>query len=109
MTCKVGRDPIKAFGNDPVHRVGNIHKQAIFADHLYEVGRHFAGAVSAKYTLDVGEMIANNTGKHTLMSFEKMQIKGPGGKITVDSSGITLEASTINLKGNVWAAGNFTQ
>jgi type VI secretion system secreted protein VgrG len=106
MTYKVGRNQIENYGKDHIHRVGNIHKQAIFADHLYEVGRNYEGEVAGKYTLDVGASITNNTAKHTLMAFEKMQVKGPGGKITIDASGITLEAATIFLKGNVIMGGS---
>ena len=40
------------------------------------------------------------------MAFDKFEIKGPGGKITIDSSGITLEAARINLKGNVSMGGS---
>jgi type VI secretion system secreted protein VgrG len=105
MTYEVGRDQKERYGKDHVHRVGNIHKQVIFSDHLYEVGKNFEGEVAGKYTLDVGGSITNNTATHTLMAFEKMQIKGPGGKITIDASGITLEAATIRLKGNVIMGG----
>ena len=101
MYYDVGRNQQENYGKDHIHRVGNIHKQAIFADHLYEAGRNFEGEVFGRYTLDVGKSITNNTGIHTLMAYEKMQIKGPGGKITIDPKGITLEAPTIWLKGNV--------
>ncbi len=103
---QVGRNQQENYGKDHIHRVGNIHKQAIFADHLYETGRNFEGEVFGRYTLDVGTSITNNTRTHTLMAYEKMQIKGPGGKITIDASGITLEAPTIWLKGAVIMGGS---
>lgn len=106
MYYTVGQNQQENYGKDHIHRVGNIHKQSIFADHLYETGRNFTGEVAGKYTLDVGTSITNNTGKHTLMAFEKFQIKGPGGKITIDASGITLEAPRINLKGAVSMGGS---
>ncbi|MCE8471788.1 phage baseplate assembly protein V, partial [Rhodovulum sulfidophilum] len=98
MYYTVGRNQQEDYGKDHIHRVGNIHKQSVWADHLYEVGRNYQGEVAGKYVLDVGTSITNNTGKHTLMAFEKFQIKGPGGKITIDGSGITLEAANIRLK-----------
>ncbi|MDF3607463.1 type VI secretion system tip protein TssI/VgrG [Paracoccus sp. DMF-8] len=106
MYYDVGQNQQENYGRDHIHRVGNIHKQAVFADHLYEVGRNFEGEVFGRYTLDVGETITNNTRIHTLMAYEKMQVKGPGGKITIDASGITLEAGTIWLKGNVIMGGS---
>ncbi|BAQ71590.1 Rhs-family protein (plasmid) [Rhodovulum sulfidophilum] len=106
MYYTVGRNQQEDYGKDHIHRVGNIHKQTVWADHLYEVGRNYQGEVAGKYVLDVGTSITNNTGKHTLMAFEKFQIKGPGGKITIDGSGITLEAANIRLKGNVSVGGS---
>ena len=106
MVYNVGRNQQENYGKDHIHRVGNSHKQSIYADHMYEAGRNFEGEVFGRYTLDVGESITNNTKVHTLMAFQKMQVKGPGGKITIDSSGIILEAPTIWLKGNVIMGGS---
>lgn len=106
MFYDVARSQQENYGKDHIHRVGNIHKQSIFADHLYEAGRNFEGEVFGRYTLDVGTSITNNTRQHTLMAYEKMVVKGPGGKITLDGSGITLEAPTIWLKGNVIMGGS---
>ncbi|WP_414896623.1 type VI secretion system Vgr family protein [Rhodovulum sp. YEN HP10] len=106
MYYTVGRNQQEDYGKDHIHHVGNIHKQSVWADHLYEVGRNYQGEVAGKYVLDVGTSITNNTGKHTLMAFERFQIKGPGGKITIDGSGITLEAANIRLKGNVSVGGS---
>ncbi|RCK41435.1 hypothetical protein TH25_23705 [Thalassospira profundimaris] len=106
MTYSVGRNQQEKYGKDHVHTVGNIHKQSIYADHLYETGRNYEGSVAGTYKMDVGKTITTNTGTHTLMAFEKFIIKGPGGKITLDSSGITLEAPKINLKGAVSMGGS---
>ncbi|MEQ5778139.1 MULTISPECIES: type VI secretion system Vgr family protein [unclassified Thalassospira] len=106
MTYSVGRNQQEKYGKDHIHTVGNIHKQSIYADHLYETGRNYEGSVSGAYKLDVGKTITTNTGTHTLMAFEKFVIKGPGGKIVIDSSGITLEAAKINLKGAVSMGGS---
>ena len=102
----VGQNQQEKYGKDHVHVVGNIHKQDIFADHVTQVGRNAEHTVMGKSKLDVNEAITNNTKVHTLMAFQKFVIKGPGGKITIDSSGITLEAAMINLKGNVSMGGS---
>ncbi|MCG7627731.1 type VI secretion system tip protein VgrG [Epibacterium sp. MM17-32] len=106
VTYQVGRDQQEKYGKDHVHVVGNIHKQDIYADHLVQIGRNHEETVFGKSTLNVTESITNNTAKHTLMAFEKFVIKGPGGKITLDASGITLEAGSINLKGAVSMGGS---
>jgi type VI secretion system secreted protein VgrG len=105
VVYQVGQNQQESYGKDHVHFVGNVHKQDIFADHLVQVGRNFEGTVLGKYKLDVTGSITNNTGTHTLMAFQKFVIKGPGGKITLDASGITLEAAMINLKGMVKMGG----
>ncbi|MFT6604912.1 MAG: type VI secretion system secreted protein VgrG [Halocynthiibacter sp.] len=102
----VAQNQQEKYGKDHVHTVGNIHKQDISADHLVHVGRNMEETVKGRYTLNVNQSITNNTKTHTLMAFEKFVIKGPGGKITIDASGITLEAAMINLKGNVMMGGS---
>ena len=101
----VGQNQQEKYGKDHVHFVGNIHKQDIYADHLVQIGRNMEETVKGRYTLNVNQSITNNTKTHTLMAFEKFVIKGPGGKITIDASGITLEAARINLKGAVSMGG----
>ncbi|UWQ81692.1 phage baseplate assembly protein V (plasmid) [Leisingera sp. S132] len=103
---KVGRNQQEEYGKDHVHVVGNIHKQDIYADHLVQIGRNHEETVFGKSTLNVTEAITNNTRSHTLMAFETFTIKGPGGKITIDAGGITLEAASINLKGAVSMGGS---
>jgi type VI secretion system secreted protein VgrG len=105
-TYRVGRNQIETYGKDHIHNVGNIYSQKIFADHLFDIGRDVEGVVARKFKMDVGTSITNNTGTHTLMAYEKMQIKGPGGKITIDATGITLEAAMIFLKGTVIMGGS---
>ncbi len=105
VTYDVGENQQEKYGKDHIHYVGNIHKQDIYADHLVQVGRNVEETVKGRYTLNVNQSITNNTKTHTLMAFDKFVIKGPGGKITIDASGITLEAARINLKGSVSMGG----
>lgn len=103
---EVMRNQEEKYGKDHIHYVGNIHKQSIYADHFVEVGGNRETTVFGRSILDVTKSITNNTGTHTLMAFEKFVIKGPRGKITIDGSGITLEAMNIRLKGNVSMGGS---
>lgn len=102
----VGQNQIEKYGKDHVHKVGNIHKQDIYADHLVSTGRDHKETVKGEFVLDVNKAITNNTTTHTLMASQKFVIKGPGGKITIDAGGITLEAVKINLKGMVAMGGS---
>ncbi len=102
---QVGQNQQEKYGKDHVHVVGNIHKQDIYADHLVQTGRNREETVLGKSVLNVNESITNNTKLHTLMAYQKIVLKGPGGKLTIDGSGITLEAAQIWLKGNVSMGG----
>ncbi len=102
---QVGQNQQERYGKDHVHVVGNVHKQDIYADHLVQTGRNHEETVKGRFVLNVNQSITNNTKTHTLMAFDKFVIKGPGGKITIDASGITLEAPQIRLKGNVSMGG----
>ncbi|MBM2578088.1 type VI secretion system tip protein VgrG [Jannaschia sp. Os4] len=105
VVYQVGQNQQEKYGKDHVHVVGNIHKQDIYADHLVQVGRNHEETVLGRSVLNVTQSITNNTKLHTLMAYQKMVVKGPGGKITIDASGITLEAAQIRLKGNVSMGG----
>ena len=106
VTYDVGQNQQERYGKDHIHYVGNIHKQDVYADHIVQIGRNMEETVKGRYTLNVNQSITNNTKTHTLMAFEKFVIKGPGGKITIDASGITLEAAQIMLKGQVSMGGS---
>lgn len=104
---RVEQNQQESYGKDHIHTVGNIHKDNIHADHLEIIGRNYEGEIAGKMKLDVGATITTHAGQvHSLMAGTKFEIAGPGGKITIDSSGITLEAPKINLKGSVSMGGS---
>ena len=102
---EVKQNQQEKYGKDHIHYVGNIHKQDVFADYLQKVGRNSERTVLGRSVLNVTEAITNNTKTHTLMAYDKFVIKAPGAKITMSGGNITLEAATINLKGNVSMGG----
>ncbi|NJI83162.1 type VI secretion system Vgr family protein [Shewanella sp. Iso12] len=71
------------------------------ANHDLEVGGHYTHKVEGKVLLEAGESVLVHTKSLTLNGSEKVTIQGPGGKILIDSGGITLEAPNIKLKGPV--------
>ncbi len=103
---KVAGNQITDIKKDDIHNIGNILRDNVYADHQYVIGGHFKGEIAGTQTMNVGDKISHNTRYHELMAFEKFVIKGPGGKITLDASGITLEGAVINLKGNVSMGGS---
>lgn len=71
------------------------------ANHDLEVGGHYTQKVEGKVLLEAGESVLVHTKSLTLNGSDKVTIQGPGGKIIIDASGITLDAPQINLKGPV--------
>ncbi|HCQ46338.1 MAG TPA: hypothetical protein DIW53_05855 [Achromobacter sp.] len=57
------------------------------------------------FQVHAGERIEGKTVTLELQAAQSVVIKGPGGTITINGSGITLEALAINLKGPVAQAG----
>ncbi|MCK0122439.1 type VI secretion system tip protein VgrG [Loktanella sp. F6476L] len=102
---EVKQNQQEKYGKDHIHYVGNIHKQDIYADFQQKIGKNSDRTILGRSVLNVTEAITNNTKTHTLMAYDKFIIKAPGAKITMSSGNITLEASTINLKGNVSMGG----
>jgi len=101
VNYRVGQNQIETYGKDHVERVGNILKQTMGADHLYEIGGKFLGEVAGSYELTVGSSITMHTRKYKLLATDSFEIVGPGGRIRLDATGITLEAAKIDLKGLV--------
>ncbi|KGA23607.1 type IV secretion protein Rhs [Pectobacterium brasiliense] len=62
------------------------------------VGQVLKLLVGDKYDIESKSSIFSRTKKHTLYAKEKMVIGGPGGTITIDDSGITIQAKSIKLK-----------
>ncbi|RAT14973.1 type IV secretion protein Rhs [Lonsdalea populi] len=62
------------------------------------VGQVLKLLVGDKYDIESKSAIFSRTKKHTLYAKEKMVIGGPGGTITIDDSGVTIQAKSIKLK-----------
>ena len=62
------------------------------------VGQVLKLLVGDKYDIESKSSIFSRTKKHTLYAKEKMVIGGPGGTITIDDSGVTIQAKSIKLK-----------
>ncbi len=100
IELKVGRNSQVEVTKDLLENVNNHRKEYTYANHWEEVGGHYEHKVQGKYDLEVVEKIFSRTSEHTLHASDKLVIAGPGGSITIDSSGITLEGKEINIKGS---------
>ncbi|MBN3853353.1 type VI secretion system tip protein VgrG [Paraburkholderia sp. Ac-20340] len=86
-------------GKDRVEKVGNHRKDQTTANHIIDVGGNVEAMVQGHCRINAGQSIERQTQHYELNASQKLVIRGPGGTITLDSGGITLEALEIKLKG----------
>ncbi|MBN3858014.1 type VI secretion system tip protein VgrG, partial [Paraburkholderia sp. Ac-20340] len=86
-------------GKDRVEQVGNHRKDQTTANHIIDVGGHVEASVQGHHKLTAGQSIERQTQHYELKASQEIVIRGPGGTITINSGGITIEAIAIKLKG----------
>ncbi|MFD4841072.1 type VI secretion system tip protein VgrG, partial [Achromobacter sp. NPDC058515] len=90
---------------DRTEEVGNHRLDKTAANHLIDVGGHVEHTVQGHHQLTAGQSIERKTLRYDLQASDKVVLKGPGGTITIDSGGITLEGIAIKLKGPMSQSG----
>jgi len=113
----VGNDERVTIGQDDFLHVGRNQKLIIAKDRIETVGNHRQDEVTANYQIKVGgnlvqqieghaelearTEIRRRTRLYDLQVAETLIIRGPGGSIRIDESGITLDSPTIRFNGTV--------
>jgi type VI secretion system secreted protein VgrG len=92
-------------GKDRVEQVGNHRKDQTTANHIIDVGGHVEIAVQGHDRLSAGQSIQEQTQHFELKAGERAVFRGPGGSITLDDNGITIDAIAIKFKGPLQAGG----
>ncbi|WP_447988961.1 type VI secretion system Vgr family protein [Achromobacter spanius] len=95
----IDRNHTIATGRDRTEDVGNNRRDKTAANHWIETGGHVEHKVQGHFQVHAGERIEGKTVTLELQAAQSVVIKGPGGTITIDGSGITLDASAIVFKG----------
>ncbi|MET3654894.1 bacteriophage T4 gp5 trimerisation domain-containing protein, partial [Dyella japonica] len=102
---RIERNRTISVGKDRIETVGNHRKDQTTANHLIDVGGHVEQTVQGHHKLSAGQRIERQTQRYQLQAGERAVFRGPGGAITLDDSGITIEGITIKLKGPVQQGG----
>lgn len=89
-------------GKDRTEEVENNRRDKTAANHWIEIGGYKEESIQGHYRLEAGERIEGRTQRYELKTGMSAKITGPGGSITIDDSGITLDAVSIRLKGPVF-------
>ncbi|WP_050455497.1 hypothetical protein [Candidatus Burkholderia verschuerenii] len=90
-------------GKDRVEQVGNHRKDQTTANHIIDVGGHVKQTVQGGDKLIAGQSIERQTQRYELQAGDRAVFRGPGGTITLDGSGITIEGIAIRFKGPLTA------
>jgi len=106
---EIGRDRIQTtgrnhhthIGGDQVEEIANNRHDKIAADHDIQIGGSSEQSVRNRYRLSAGQRIEQKTPVFDITSSQRIVLKAPGGSITIDHDGITLDGLTIKIKGPV--------
>ena len=69
------------------------------ANHRVQIGGNLDQQVQGTVGLQAGQRLTHHTKVYEIHSSEAVVIKGPGGTLRIDSSGITLDGTAITLTG----------
>ncbi|MBN3856038.1 type VI secretion system tip protein VgrG [Paraburkholderia sp. Ac-20340] len=92
-------------GKDRIEQVSNHRKDQTTANHIVDVGGHVEQTVQGHHRLSAGQSIRDQTQHFELKAGDRAVFRGPGGSITVDDGGITIEGIAITFKGPLEGGG----
>lgn len=101
QTLEVTQDRFTSIGRHYRLEVADRRHEYSRANHDLEVGGHYTQKVQGKVVIEAGESALIHTRNLTLTGSESVVIQGPGGKITIDSGGVTVDSPSIKLNGPV--------
>ncbi|WP_414142994.1 bacteriophage T4 gp5 trimerisation domain-containing protein, partial [Burkholderia cepacia] len=99
----IGRNHTIHTAKDRTEEVGNHRRDKTAANHTVDIGGHLEQRVAGRAELEAGQAIRHRTKVVELHAGEVIRVRGPGGTITLDDSGITLDAVVIRFKGPLTA------
>lgn len=92
-------------GKDRSEEVGNNRRDKTRVNHWIEIGGHKEESIHGHHRIEAGQSIERKTQCYELSASNRITLKGPGGSITIDASGITLNATAIHFKGPISQTG----
>ncbi len=105
-TLSVGNDRAKTVGHDETTTVGNNRTETVGKDESVTIGKNQTltvgedrtTAVGTDDTLTVGNNLNASAGMEmTLQAGVKLELIGPGGSITIDAGGVTIQGVLVKI------------
>ncbi|UTA55644.1 type VI secretion system tip protein VgrG [Lysobacter soli] len=97
----IGRSRHVAIVKDLVENVGNVRTETTASDRSAETGGNFSHRVEGRMDIETGERIHERTQTYLIEASERLTLRGPGGTITIDDDGVTIEGLAIDAKGPI--------
>ncbi|MNN18056.1 hypothetical protein D3C81_1312600 [compost metagenome] len=97
----VHQDRFTSIDRNDIHSIGNTSRITIAADHSLSIGGNQSLVIEGTRAIEARTAQRLLTRYYMLQGTERIHIRGPSGKIILDTDGITIEAPNIHFKGNV--------
>ncbi|CAD5110410.1 type VI secretion system Vgr family protein [Zestomonas carbonaria] len=97
----VRQDAFTTIDRNEIRKVGNTLKEEIASSHLVQIGENETIEIEGVQTVQVKTALRTLTRDYQLQGTDRITIRGPAGKFVIDSSGVTIDAPSIRLQGDV--------
>lgn len=97
----IGRSQTIQIDQDRSESVGNHRQDKTAANHWIETGGSVEHSVQGHFQITTGQGIEQKTRTYQMQAGQRIVLQGPGGTITIDNRGITLDAIAVHIKGPV--------
>ncbi|AVJ29604.1 type VI secretion system Vgr family protein [Achromobacter spanius] len=97
----VGRNHTIYTAKDRTEEVSNNRRDKTAANHWVNIGGHQEQTIEGHATLQTGQAIRQRSRVVQLQAGEVFRLRGPGGTITLQDGGITLDGVAVVLKGSI--------
>ncbi|VWD00777.1 Rhs element Vgr protein [Burkholderia aenigmatica] len=101
----IGRNHTITTAKDRTEEVGNNRRDKTAANHTVEIGGHYEQRVQGRIDVEAGLAITTRTKVIELQAGDVFRLRGPGGTITLDDSGITFDAVLTQFNGPMGGGG----
>ncbi|MGV8401396.1 type VI secretion system Vgr family protein [Pseudomonas aeruginosa] len=97
----IRQDVFSTIDRNEIRKVGNSQREEIASSRQVKIGEHDTVVVEGIQSIEARKSLRTMTREYVLQGTDRILIRGPAGTVTLDSSGISLDAPNILLKGNV--------